>query len=43
MLKNRIIAFLWISLIVALVLGMLIYVISANNAVQAAEVLYNVI
>ena len=44
MLKNRIVAFIWILLIVVIILSMIIYVIYANNEVikTMLEVILNV-
>lgn len=44
MLKNRIIAFIWILLIIVIILSMIIYVIYANNEAMKTmlEVILNV-
>ena len=44
MLKNRIVAFIWILLIVVIILSMIIYVIYANNEAMKTmlEVFLNV-
>ncbi len=44
MLKNRIIAFIWILLIIVIILSMIIYVIYANNEAMKTmlEVFLNV-